>query len=71
MKRFSLLYILLLIPFYSLMGQDFEYGNGWYKSDPSRQFIKLVVEEEGIFRASAQDLQNFQAQTQDRILLPQ
>ena len=58
MKKYSLLYILLLIPFYQILGQNFDYGNDWYKSDPNRQFVKIVVDEDGLYRTSSQDLLN-------------
>ena len=52
-----LLSILLCLPAAWLHGQAFEYGNGWYTANPNRTFIKLVVNRDGVYRVSAQDLQ--------------
>ncbi len=41
-----------------MAGQNFDLGNQWYKNNPNRTFIKLVVEQEGIYRLSRQDLSN-------------
>lgn len=42
----------------SAFAQTFELGNGWYKSDPNRPFVKLSTGKTGIYRVTATDLQN-------------
>ncbi|MDX2249939.1 MAG: C25 family cysteine peptidase [Bacteroidia bacterium] len=55
MKKCLILYVLLLLTFTAAQAQ-FDYGNAWYKSNPNRTFIRLVVEEDGIYRATVADL---------------
>lgn len=57
MKKHWLLYVLLLLSTSSVWAQTFDYGNNWYKADPNRTFIKLIVEEDGVYRVTAQQLQ--------------
>ncbi|MCB0856026.1 MAG: hypothetical protein KDD63_27575, partial [Bacteroidetes bacterium] len=58
MKKYSLLYICLLLSFSQIWGQAFDIGNNWYTSNTNRQFIKLIVEQDGIYRVTTQDLAN-------------
>ncbi|RMG24034.1 MAG: hypothetical protein D6730_13340, partial [Bacteroidetes bacterium] len=48
---------MLMLASFGSRAQDFEYGNNWYRVNPNRTFIKLVVEEDGIYRLSGQALQ--------------
>ena len=59
MKRYHATFFLILslLPF-SLFAQGFDYGNDWYKNNPDRTYIKLVVREDGLYRVSSLDLQN-------------
>jgi len=54
--RAGLLFIGLLLSVFSTQAQFFDYGNNWYVSNPNQTFIKLIVEEDGIYRVSRQDL---------------
>jgi len=56
MKRHYLFFLICLILSGPAFGQSFDTGNQWYKNDADRTFIKLVVEEEGIYRVTAQEL---------------
>lgn len=56
MKRISTLITLLLISLGASFGQTFDYGNAWYKANPDRPYIKLVVSSDGIYRVTAADL---------------
>ncbi|MCP5046746.1 MAG: hypothetical protein GY940_06215, partial [bacterium] len=56
MKRVSIIFTFLLIPISICLAQSFDYGNAWYKSNPDRPFVKLIVEQEGIYRVTAQEL---------------
>jgi hypothetical protein len=58
MKKYSLIYIFLLLSFSQILGQPFDYGNDWYTSNTDREFIKLIVDRDGIYRVYAQDLLN-------------
>ncbi|MDX2287181.1 MAG: C25 family cysteine peptidase [Bacteroidia bacterium] len=40
-----------------LQGQPFDYGNDWYRNLPGRTFVKLAVDQDGIYRVSLADLQ--------------
>lgn len=56
-KYIAIAFGLFLLPLYGL-SQSFDYGNDWYKADPSRTYIKLTVTEDGIYRVTLQDLSN-------------
>lgn len=56
MKRILIICTLLSISLSALFAQAFEYGNAWYKSNPDRPFVKLVVDADGIYRISAFEL---------------
>lgn len=49
--------ILLLAPLFlsTAYSQQFDVGNSWYKNISNQPFIRLVVEEDGVYRVSAQD----------------
>jgi flagellar hook assembly protein FlgD len=53
MKRLILL-VVLLAGFCGAKAQVFDYGNGWYA--PSNQYLKLMLEEDGIYRLTSADL---------------
>lgn len=54
MLRATLLLLLAFAVIPVLPGQSnsFDYGNGWYISDPAREFIRIKVWEDGIYRVS-------------------
>ncbi|MEL6191051.1 MAG: C25 family cysteine peptidase [Bacteroidota bacterium] len=56
MKQFILYHILFLISFLPVYGQNFEYGNSWYATKADQPFVKLVVEDDGLYRVSQDDL---------------
>ncbi|GAB4412620.1 MAG: hypothetical protein OHK0039_18730 [Bacteroidia bacterium] len=55
MKAQVFISLLLTLPLL-VSGQAFDYGNAWYSSNPNRTFVKLLVEVDGLYRVSAQDL---------------
>ncbi len=57
MKKYFFIYILLLFPTISAVAQVFDYGNNWYRPISNRTFIKIIVEEDGVYRVSNQQLQ--------------
>lgn len=56
MARTLCIYALLLLTF-SYAHAQFDYGNDWYKQNPNQTYIKLLVEEDGIYRISASELE--------------
>ncbi|MEM7370533.1 MAG: C25 family cysteine peptidase [Bacteroidota bacterium] len=56
MKTILSLQFCLLLGISALIGQSFDYGNDWYQTAPNQTYIKLVVETDGIYRVSNQDL---------------
>ena len=58
MWKYFLISLSLLFIKSGLFAQSFDYGNDWYKANPDRIYIKLIVEEDGIYRVTLQDLQN-------------
>ncbi|MCI4669930.1 MAG: C25 family cysteine peptidase [Bacteroidia bacterium] len=54
MKKYTILSILLL-GIVSAFAQ-FDYGNDWYIPNAGKPFVKLIVEEDGIYRVSRTDL---------------
>ncbi|MEM6801718.1 MAG: C25 family cysteine peptidase, partial [Bacteroidota bacterium] len=52
------LHISLLLLLSGVQAQNFFYGNDWYKAEPNRTYIKLIVDTDGIYRVSLADLQN-------------
>ncbi|MEM6766644.1 MAG: C25 family cysteine peptidase, partial [Bacteroidota bacterium] len=57
MKKIILYHILFLVSTMNLIGQGFDYGNSWYVNQADRPFVKLVVNEDGLYRVSQSDLQ--------------
>ena len=49
---------LLLLCSLGVDAQNFDYGSDWYTSRSNQALVRLVVEEDGIYRVSFQDLQN-------------
>ncbi|MCB9230036.1 MAG: T9SS type A sorting domain-containing protein [Bacteroidia bacterium] len=59
MKNFAIFaFLLLCSSFLISQSLPLDPANGWYTADPSRTFIKLVVDQEGIYRVTANDLSN-------------
>lgn len=55
-KKYLAVCLFVFLPWYLLNAQTFDYGNSWYKSNPARTFIKLIVEADGIYRVTPQDI---------------
>jgi hypothetical protein len=56
MKKSFAIVACFLLPFLSLRAQSFDYGNDWYRGIANQNFIKLIVDSDGIYRVSKQDL---------------
>lgn len=56
--RKALLGALLMLPSLALLAQDFDYGVDWYRTRANQPFVRFVVEEDGVYRVTFQDLQN-------------
>ncbi|MEM9983777.1 MAG: C25 family cysteine peptidase, partial [Bacteroidota bacterium] len=57
-KPYAWIAALLLFCSLGANAQNFDYGSSWYTSRSSQPLVRLVVEEDGIYRVSFQDLQN-------------
>jgi len=57
MKKYWITYFLLLFTA-TLYGQSFDYGNSWFSSDPTRPFIKILVDKDGLYKVTKTDLVN-------------
>ena len=55
MYRIATLIVSLLLCQLTGFSQSFDYGNNWYKANPDQTYIKLVVSEDGIYRADFAD----------------
>ncbi|MEM6265228.1 MAG: hypothetical protein AAGI38_22190, partial [Bacteroidota bacterium] len=58
MNKQLIIGLFLLLAGHFLSAQSFDYGNGWYKSNPDQTYIKFQVNEDGIYRVTRQDLLN-------------
>jgi hypothetical protein len=58
MKKHVTLLVLALLGWACALGQSIAYGNDWYRNISDRDFVKLVVDQDGIYRVSAADLTN-------------
>lgn len=57
MKRQQYIFFVLLLLVTNMTAQTFDLGNDWYRSRSSQDWVKLVVEEDGVYRVSLSDLQ--------------
>ena len=54
MKKYLSFWVLSLMTLQSFA--QINYGNDWYRANANRDFIKLIVDEDGLYRVSQQDL---------------
>ncbi|MDP5169613.1 MAG: C25 family cysteine peptidase, partial [Bacteroidia bacterium] len=56
MKRFFLIlcFSVLVTPW--LSAQSFDYGNAWYKTQANQPWVKIIVDQDGIYRVTKADL---------------
>ena len=56
MKKYLFLIFCLLSGTSVVWSQSFDFGNDWYRASPNQTYIKLVVEVDGVYRVTSQDL---------------
>lgn len=57
MKKQHYIFFFFLLLASSLTAQTFDLGNSWYKSRANQDWVKLVVDSDGVYRVSKADLQ--------------